>query len=94
VRLSCAGVGNSSGVPRLWYNGRFIDSGASRDAGSRVEVGFGTALPALRGFLRSSFTLNFFPGSSRLSIDTPVNDSIACPDRPFTPFGTWSAGWP
>jgi hypothetical protein len=92
VRVSCTGVGLGSGVPRLWYNGRLIDSGASRDAGSRIEVGFGTPLPALFGFLRNGFTLNLFPGSSRLSVDTPVDDDTPCPGRPFTPFGTWSVG--
>jgi hypothetical protein len=92
VRLSCADTGHSSGIPRLWYNGQPIDSGASRDAGSRIEVGLDAPFPPLRGFLRSSFALSFFPGSSRLSIDKPVDDNIACPGRPFTPFGSWSVG--
>jgi hypothetical protein len=38
VRRTCSGTGHVSGTPRLWYNGRRVDFGRSRDAGSRFEA--------------------------------------------------------
>jgi len=85
VRITAVG-GHSSGTARLWYNGAAIDSGANRDAGSRVGATIG-GTPA-EHFLRSGFALNSAAGSSRVSIDVFVNRNAG--GNPFKPFGTWS----
>ena len=38
VRRTCSGGGHNSGPVRLWFNGAAIDSGARRDAGSRLHA--------------------------------------------------------
>lgn len=83
VRAACSGTGQLTGVPRLWYNGRFIDTGNSRDAGSRVE------LPG-RLFLRNGFLLSPSAGILAMGINQPVDSNQPCPGRQFLPFGTWS----
>jgi hypothetical protein len=88
ARVSCFGAGHSTGVARLWYNGRSVDSGLLRDAGSRVE------LPTGRSFLVNGFVLRSTPGASQKSIDRALTSAVACDapgGRPFTSFGTWTA---
>lgn len=88
VRRTCTGGGHVSGTARLWYNGAKIDSGATRDAGSRFDATIdGTNSDY---FLRAGFLLSTTAGSSRTSIDKFVNSSASCPNRPFVEFGTWS----
>ena len=41
ARRTCVGAGHNSGTARLWYNGRLVDTGASRDAGTRFYVTLG-----------------------------------------------------
>lgn len=85
VRITAVG-GHRSGTARLWYNGAFIDSGPTRDAGSR----FGATIaggPA-NYFLRSGFLLNTTAGSSKQFIDVFVDRAVG--GNPFKPFGTWS----
>jgi len=41
-----------------------------------------------------NFALSTNSGSSRQFVDTAVNSSAACPNRPFTTFGTWSLTLP
>jgi hypothetical protein len=87
MRVSCGGSGHANGFARLWYNGRAIDTGASRDAGSRVEI------PGARSFLRAidgDRVLRPDAGASRQFIDRLLDSSVACPGRPFTSFGTWA----
>jgi hypothetical protein len=78
--------GHNSGTARLWYNGAAIDSGPSRDAGSRFGATIGGA--TADQFLRSGFTLNTTAGSPRTFIDVFVNRNAG--GNPFKPFGTWS----
>jgi hypothetical protein len=85
VRITAVG-GHSSGTARLWYNGKFIDTGTSRDAGSRFNATIGP-LPK-NYFLRSGFVLNTGAGSSRQFIDVFVNRNVG--GNPFKPFGTWT----
>ena len=41
-------------------------------------------------FLREAFALSTDPGTGpKQTMDVPVNSKVACPDRPFTPFGIW-----
>jgi Low-density lipoprotein receptor repeat class B len=89
VRRTCSGGGHTSGTPRLWYNGRAVDSGAARDAGSRLS---GAVIDAESDtfYLRTDFTLSTTAGTSKTFIDQQVNTNSPCPNRPFTPFGTWS----
>jgi hypothetical protein len=85
VRIA-ATSGHNMGTARLWYNGAAIDSGASRDAGSRFDATI--AGSTSNYFLRSpSFTLNTTAGSSRVSVDKTVSNSGG---NPFVAFGTWS----
>ncbi|HWO02277.1 MAG TPA: HYR domain-containing protein [Blastocatellia bacterium] len=78
--------GHTHGTARLWYNGAAIDTGPSRDAGSRFDATI--AGSTSNYFLRSpGFTLNTAAGSSRVSVDVTVSNSGG---NPFVPFGTWS----
>jgi hypothetical protein len=96
LRATCSGPTAPAGIARLWYNGRPQDTGAMRDAGSRVEL----AGPA-RTFLRKiagALRLGVAGGASKQFIDKFVGSTIACrpsgalpgsPDRPFTEVGTF-----
>lgn len=78
--------GHNSGTARLWYNGAAIDSGASRDAGSRFDATIAGSTSDY--FLRSpGFTLSTTAGSSRTSVDKLVSNSGG---NPWVAFGTWS----
>jgi low density lipoprotein receptor-related protein 5/6 len=88
VRRTCFGGGHNSGTLRLWYNGKAIDSGPARDAGSRLTATIDSTTSDF--YLGTGFELSTTEGASRTSIDKLVNSSAPCPNRPFTPFGTWS----
>jgi hypothetical protein len=89
VRRTCSGGGHASGTARLWYNGRAIDTGSTRDAGSRFDVTQGGVNS--EEYLRTGFALSDTAGSSRTFIDKAVDSKTPCPSRPFVPFGTWTA---
>lgn len=91
ARRTCFGKGNS-GTATLWYNGRPVDGGASRDAGSRFDATIGGTTSDY--YLRSGFGLSTTAGSSRTSADAQLNSSAPCPVRPFASFGTWSSTLP
>ena len=88
ARSTCSGGGNPSGVARLWYNGQPTDTGAKRNAGSRLDAV--DTLVTFGHFLRGGFALNTTAGTSRQSIDLRVDTKQTCPDRPFKSFGIWS----
>jgi hypothetical protein len=92
ARRTCFGGGHASGRGRLWYNGQPIDSGTTRDAGSRFDATIGGSTNDY--FLRTGFALNTTPGSARTFVDVFVNSSVACPARPFNAWGTWSRTLP
>lgn len=85
VRITAVG-GHRSGTARLWYNGAFIDSGPTRDAGSR----FGATIAGSTAnyFLRIGFLLDTTAGSSRQFVDVFADRAVG--GNPFKPFGTWS----
>jgi predicted extracellular nuclease len=85
VRITAVG-GHRSGTARLWYNGAAIDTGPTRDAGSRFGATIG-GTPA-DYFLRSGFVLQTTAGSSKLFIDVFADRLVG--GNPFKPFGTWS----
>ena len=90
ARRTCSGPGHNSGTVRLWYNGQPVDSGATRDAGSRFGVTIGSTTSDY--FLRQGFALETTAGSSRLSADASVNSSVpgnqgSPDDRPRTVIG-------
>jgi hypothetical protein len=92
ARRTCAGGGHASGAARLWYGGQPIDSGRGEDAGSRLDT-------TIRGvdrayFLRGGLALSETAGAAKLSGDVAVDSKVACPSRPFTPFGTWTTTLP
>jgi hypothetical protein len=88
VRRTCFGGGHASGTARLWYNGRPTDSGAVRDAGSRLDAISGGV--SVHNFLLGGFALDTAAGDSRRSIDVDVDTKQPCPNRTFKLFGTWS----
>lgn len=88
VRRTCSGGGHASGVARLWYNGQPTDSGAKRDAGSRLDAV--SDLVTVGHFLRGGVALSTTSGTSRQSIDVSVDTKQPCPNRTFKSFGTWS----
>jgi endonuclease G len=92
ARRTCASNGHNSGTAREWYNGQPVDGGASRDAGSRIRMTLSGA--ASDYFLRNAFALALGAGASRQFLDATVDGAIACPARPYVPFGTWSATLP
>jgi hypothetical protein len=87
VRRTCLGGGHNSGTVRLWYDGRRVDGGSGRDAGSRFDATIGGAERDF--FLRSGFALSEEAGTARVSGDAAVNSTAGCPDRPYTVVGTW-----
>ena len=88
TRRTCFGAGHNTGTAREWYNGAAVDTGGSRDAGSRLQI----TLSGTTGtyFLRNAFKLAAVAGNARQPSDAFVNSSAACPARPFVSFGTWS----
>ncbi|HKA55499.1 MAG TPA: choice-of-anchor Q domain-containing protein, partial [Candidatus Binatia bacterium] len=93
-RRTCSGGGHNSGTVLAWYNGQPTDSGAQRDAGSRVAVareGESTTY-----FLRSGTPpqLKAQAGTARRTAEIGVDSKVACPNRPFSPFGTWTVSVP
>jgi uncharacterized repeat protein (TIGR01451 family) len=90
VRRTCSGLGHNTGTVRLWYNGQKVDSGATRDAGSRFDATIGGQTDDY--FLRTGFGLSKTAGSLRTSLDQFVNSAVSCAivnGRPFTSYGTW-----
>jgi hypothetical protein len=87
ARRTCLGGGPARGTARLWFDGRLADGGFDRDAGSR----FGATIDNVTSdyFLRSGFSLSTAAGRARVSIDKKVTSRVTCPNREFTPFGTW-----
>ena len=92
VRRTCSGGGHISGAVRLWYGGLPVDGGKNRDAGTRFDARVRGAADDY--FVRSGFNLDVTPESSRRFVDRFVDSKIACPDRPFLSFGTWSIALP
>jgi hypothetical protein len=92
ARRTCIGAGHNTGTARLWYDGKSVDTGAGRDAGSRFDATIGGTTSDY--FLRSGSALSTTAGSSQKSADVFVNIAAPCPVRPFTSFGTWSITLP
>jgi hypothetical protein len=85
VRNTCSGRTHNSGTARLWF-----DDGQAK---SRFDATIdGTATDY---YLRSGSALNTTAGSGpKRTADVFVDNTAACPARPFTPFGTWSIAVP
>jgi hypothetical protein len=92
VRRTCSGSGHNSGTVRFWYGGTPADSGKSRAPGSRFDASVAGADRDF--FLGDSFRLDASPGSARRFVDAFVDSKAACPERRFTPLGTWTAVLP
>jgi len=93
ARRTCSGGGQVlSGTARLWYNGAAIDKGSNADAGSRFgsTIGGGSSEYELRTDPTTVLFLSTAAGSSRTFINKFLDSSVACPNRLFTAFGTWS----
>lgn len=85
ARISCSRRGHRSGTARLWFG----DRGAGSDFSATIG-GVATSY-YLVGHSGLSTTAGTGPRSSR---DAVLDSRIACPGRPFTPFGTWSITLP
>jgi hypothetical protein len=88
ARNACLGSGHNSGRARLWYNGKAIDTGATRDAGSRFDATIGGSTSNY--FLRSAFALSTTAGAAQTSRDVSVGGKCG----PFVSFGTWTKTLP
>jgi hypothetical protein len=88
VRNACSGSGKDSGTARLWFNGAYVDTGATRDAASRLEPVTGGASSVY--FLGTPAALRAVAGSARTSIDKMVGAKCG----PYQSFGTWSITLP
>jgi hypothetical protein len=88
ARNACVGSGKNSGRARLWYNGQPIDTGATRDAGSRFDATIGGSNSDY--FLRTGFALSTTAGAAKTTID--VQAGAKC--GPYVSFGTWSETLP
>jgi hypothetical protein len=88
ARNACVGSGHNSGRARLWYNGKLIDVGANRDAGSRFDATIGGTNHDY--FLRPGLALSTTAGAAKVSQD--VNAGARC--GPFVSFGTWNVVLP
>lgn len=88
ARNACSGSGKNSGRARLWYNGQPVDSGATRDAGSRFDATINGTNN--NDFLRTGDTLSTTAGSARTFKDVSVGAKCG----PFVSFGTWSTALP
>jgi acyl dehydratase len=89
VRNACWRSGKNSGSARLWYNGQPIDSGPTRDAGSRFHATIDSE-PSQDYFLRGGATLSTTAGTSRLFVNTAAGAKCS----PFASFGSWSTTVP
>jgi hypothetical protein len=93
ARVSCFESGHVSGMARLWYNGRSIDSGPTRDAGSRIALS-GLTTQALRN-ISGALRLSTLAGTQRVALDILLDSSMPCGasgvDREFTPFGIFTS---
>jgi len=92
VRQTCSGGGHNSSTPRLWYTGQPIDSGSTRDAGTRFGATIAGTTSAF--FLHDGFALSTTAGTAKKFVDILVDNKTPCPNRPFTSFGTWSRTLP
>jgi beta-lactamase superfamily II metal-dependent hydrolase len=88
ARRTCFSSGHNSGTAREWFNGLPIDSGASRDAGTRISLTLAGTTSVY--FLRNGLTLSTTAGAARQAADVTVTSAASCPARPYSPFGTWS----
>ena len=84
VRTACVGSRHASGSARVWFNGPPIDSGPSRNAGSRVLLNAGSVPTDF--FLVASFGLSPTAGLSRLFVDKPAGARCSV----FKPVASWS----
>jgi hypothetical protein len=88
VRRTCAAGGQNSGRLREWFDGQPIDTGANRDAGSRIALTIAGVTADY--FLRAPLVLSTSAGASIDSVEVTVNSSAACPTRPYSVLGVWS----
>jgi hypothetical protein len=77
---------------RLWYSGAAIDSGSTRNAGSRYDATIDGE--STDYFLRTGFALSETAGTTRAFVDVAVNSREQCPARSFTAFGIWKMTLP
>jgi len=88
VRTACVGSGHNSGTARVWFNGPAIDTGADRNAGSRVLVNVGGVPTDM--FLVENFGLSGTSHTSRLFVDKAAGTRCSV----FKPVASWSTTIP
>ncbi len=80
----------NSGTARLWFNGANVDTGATRDAGSRFDVTLASSVISSDYFLRSASALSTTAGSPRTFVDIAAGAKCSV----YKTFGTWSITLP
>src|SRR5438445_8235741 len=76
ARRTCFNEGHNSGTATLWYNGKAIDTGAARDAGSRFDASINGSSSDY--YLRTGLALSTTAGASRTSIGKLVDSRVPC----------------
>jgi hypothetical protein len=92
ARRTCTGGGHASGTVMLWYDGKAVDTGNTRDAGSRLGATYDGK--ALNLALRSGLALSTTAGTTRTSTAIALTSKEPCPSRSYVPFGTWKMSLP
>lgn len=85
ARITCSGRTHVSGSARLWFS----DAQASSRFGGTIG-GQATSFYLVKGSLLASAAGT----GPRSTADVPLGSAAACPNRPFTPFGTWTVALP
>ena len=85
VRITCSGKTHNSGTARLWFN--------DGQANSRFDATIGGTTSNYYLLNGSALGTTAGPGPKK-TIDVFVDNKVACPGRPFKPFGTWSITLP
>ncbi len=88
VRNACSGSAKNSGAARIWFNGAPVDTGPTRDAGSRFDAAIGGSNDNY--FLRRDLLLSNAAGSARAFRGVSVG--AKCGN--LKSFGTWSITLP
>jgi len=88
ARNACSGSRQRRGKAKLWYDGREIDSGPTRDAGSRFDATIGGS--SREYFLRKHFDLSNEAGDARTFVETRTSERCG----EFQSLGLWSARLP
>ena len=94
ARRTCSGGGHAAGTVLLWYDGRALDSGSARNAGSRLGATRGSRTTT-NFAMRFGLGLSDTAGTAKTSVAVALNSKETCTaGRSYVPFGTWTTSLP